>query len=205
MKSTNAATTIQALDEIFQIHGLPISIKSDSGPAFKSKEFEQFCQNLGIAHSRGTPRWPQNNGLAESCMKSIKKRLQIATATGANWRGELQKYLFSYRNTPHAATGKSPAELLFGRKLRTKLPMLLPEVEDIGMRDNDAMHKAKSKMYADKKRNAVESNIEIGDEVLLQRDQVLNKTDTRFYADPFTAVDKVGSQVTVQASDGENS
>ena len=80
--------------------------------------------------------------------------------------------------------------------------MLLPEVEDIGMRDSDAMHKSKSKMYANKKRNVVESNIENGDEVLLQKDQVLNKTDTRFYADPFTILDKIESQVTVRASDG---
>ena len=34
-------------------------------------------------------------------------------------------------------------KLLFGGKLRTKLPMLLPEVGDIGLCGNDAVHKAK--------------------------------------------------------------
>ena len=29
-----------------------------------------------------------------------------------------------YRSTPHSTTGLSPAELLFGRKIRTKLPQL---------------------------------------------------------------------------------
>ena len=29
-----------------------------------------------------------------------------------------------YRSTPHSTTGVSPAELLFNRKLRTKLPQL---------------------------------------------------------------------------------
>jgi len=64
VKSTSAAATIAELDEIFQTFGLPQTLKSDSGPAFISHEFRQFCENLGIKHSRGTPRWPQNNGLA---------------------------------------------------------------------------------------------------------------------------------------------
>ena len=82
--STDAKTTIQALEEVFLTHGLPESLKSDSGPCFISSKFKSFCKNLDIKHSRGTPRWPCNNGLAESCMKSIKKRLQIAVNTGDN-------------------------------------------------------------------------------------------------------------------------
>ena len=29
-----------------------------------------------------------------------------------------------YRSTPHSVTGLSPAEMLFGQKIRTKLPQL---------------------------------------------------------------------------------
>ena len=203
VKSTCARTTIEVLDQLFQTHGLPFSIKSDSGPAFISNEFKCFCENLAIKHSRGTPKWPQGNGLAESCMKSIKKRLQIAVNTGTNWGSELHKFLFSYRNTPHPATGKSPAELLFGRKLRTKLPEFVThDYVDSEVRDHDAMYKAKVKVYTDRKRKAVNSDIAVGDEVLVKRDQVASKTDTTFYPEPFTVVSKSGSQVTVKSLDG---
>lgn len=38
----------------------------------------------------------------------------------------LQQILIQYRNTSHVATGKSPAELMFTKKLRTRLSLLLP-------------------------------------------------------------------------------
>ena len=34
--------------------------------------------------------------------------------------------LFAYRNTPHCTTGNSPAKLLLGRQLRTRLDLLKP-------------------------------------------------------------------------------
>ena len=205
VKSTDAKTTIQALEEVFLTHGLPETLKSDSGPCFISAEFKTFCENLDIKHSKGTPRWPPNNGLAESCMKSIKKRLQIAVNTGVDWKSELNRYLFSYRTTPHPATGKTPAELLFGRKLRTKIPDLTPDLHvlnDSDVRKRDSDYKAKTKEYADKKRKAVISDICVGDEVLLKRDQMSCKTDTPFYVEPYVVVNKKGSQVTVRSSDG---
>lgn len=38
----------------------------------------------------------------------------------------LQQILMQYKNTNHSTTGKSPAELMFARKLRTHLDLLLP-------------------------------------------------------------------------------
>ena len=47
-----------------------------------------------------------------------------AHAEGKPWQQELQKYLLAYRSTPHTTTGVSPAEQLYGRKIRTKMPEL---------------------------------------------------------------------------------
>ena len=70
-----------------------------------------------------------------------------------------------YRSTAHSVTGLSPAECLFGRKLRTKLPELSETDDEI--RDHDSEKKEKGKLYTDKKRKAVESEIKEGDQVLL--------------------------------------
>ena len=39
-------------------------------------------------------------------------------------------FLFAYRTTPHSTTGVSPAELLMGRKLKTRLDLVRPGLEE---------------------------------------------------------------------------
>ena len=41
---------------------------------------------------------------------------------------KLAKFLIAYRNTPHSTTGASPAELLLGRPLRTRLDLVKPNL-----------------------------------------------------------------------------
>lgn len=48
--------------------------------------------------------------------------------THTNVQANLQRLLTQYRRTPHAITGKSPAEMLYSRKLRTRLDLLKPVV-----------------------------------------------------------------------------
>ena len=95
--------------------------------------------------------------------------MRIAQAEGKDWKDEVRKYLVAYRSTPHTTTGMNPAELLFGRKMRTKLPELREEVIASEVRDRDNGMKAKAKVYADKKRNGKESDIGPGDKVLVKR------------------------------------
>ena len=38
----------------------------------------------------------------------------------------VSKFLLKYRITPHATTSKSPAELTFGRQIKTTLDLLHP-------------------------------------------------------------------------------
>ena len=74
-----------------------------------------------------------------------------------------------YRNTPHSVTGVSPAELLFKRKLRTKLPSLPEYCHEEVVRDRDKILKQKRKEYADETRHASYSNVMPGDSVLVKQ------------------------------------
>ena len=40
----------------------------------------------------------------------------------------IAKFLFRYRVTPQTTTGHSPAELLMGRRLRTYLDLMHPDI-----------------------------------------------------------------------------
>ena len=42
---------------------------------------------------------------------------------------KIARFLFSYRNLTHSTTGVSPAELMFGRQLRSRLDLLKPSLE----------------------------------------------------------------------------
>ena len=101
----------------------------------------------GIAHRRTTSLWPQANGEIERQNRSILKRLRIAQAEGRNWKSEIDNFLVIYRSTPHSTTGVSPAQLLFGTLIRTKLPHLQEFSIEDEVRDRDNERKEKEKVY----------------------------------------------------------
>ena len=69
-------------------------------------------------------------------------------------------------------TGICPSQLLFDRKLRTKLPELSDyNVDDLEVRDRDAERKQKAKLYSDKSHRAIETDIPAGDQVLVKQDR----------------------------------
>ena len=122
LQTTTSGKVIDCLDKVFSRHGLPMSLKSDNGPQFASEEFREYCKENNIVHCKVTARWTQVNGEVERQNASLLKRIQIAQAELRDWRKETRKYLTSYRSIEHPTTGKSPAELLFARKMRGKLP-----------------------------------------------------------------------------------
>ena len=130
------------------------------------------------------------------------KRLQIAQAENKPWRAELRKYLTAYRNIPHDTTGRSPAELLFNRKVKGKITDLsIDHAYDHEVHDRDAEQKAKSKAYADIHHRASPSSIELGDEVLVQQEKT-NKLSTSFNPNPFKVVSKTGNSLVVESPTG---
>jgi transposase InsO family protein len=202
MKSTTAEKMVDSLKQIFSTHGLPVSITTDNGPQFVSDHFKTYCEVNGIVHRKTTPSWPQANGEIERQNRSILKGLKIVQAEKKDWKSELQTYLMMYRSAPHTATGVSPAELLFNRVMRTKLPEIHKYSEtDYVVRDRDAERKGQGKMYSDAKRGAAPSNIQPGDLALMKKNKE-NKLSTTFHSDPFKVVEKNGNSVVLESKEG---
>ena len=106
-------------------------------------------EQQGMRHQRVTAKWPQANGEVECQNSSRLKRLQIAHAEKKDWKKELNVSIAAYRSIPHSMTGVRPAELLFGRKIHTKLPVLSDIYVKQEVLDRDNEQKSKSKAYAD--------------------------------------------------------
>ena len=66
-----------------------------------------------------------SNGVVEAyngCLKTMLKRMCMEEPK--NWHNMLESVLFAYREVPHEATGFSPFELLYGRKVRGPLGII---------------------------------------------------------------------------------
>ena len=73
---SNANKVISLLKEMFSEHGIPKVLRSDNGPQYASAQFTDFCISWGISHKTSSPHYPQSNGFAEVCVKSVKHALQ---------------------------------------------------------------------------------------------------------------------------------
>ena len=106
--------------------GSPVTLTTDNARNLTSPEFEEFCVRCQIRHLTVTPLWPQANGLVERQNGTLLKAIRASVSERRDWQESLQSFLLAYRSTPHPSTGKSAAELIYGRHLRTKLPEVEP-------------------------------------------------------------------------------
>ena len=125
-KLTKLSTTaiIKVLTKWFNTFGWPERLRSDNGPQYRA-EFDEFCHKHNIVHENSSPYYPQSNGLSESAVKQMKFLLK---KVGENL-DDFSSRLLEFRNTPNLS-GKSPAQMFFGRRLRGKLPHL-PGANDL--------------------------------------------------------------------------
>ena len=97
--------------------GVPVCLRSDGGLQFAAEETRVFTSSWGIRHVLSSPHFPQSNGLAESAVKSVKALLK---KTGG-FNEAFHEGMLELRNTPRDG-GKSPAEIVFGKPLRSRVP-----------------------------------------------------------------------------------
>ena len=136
MHSTTTHRTIEVLREIFATHGFPRVIVSDNGPQFTSEDFSTYLLGNHIVHQLSAPYHPATNGLAESMVKIVKQWLS-KQEKGTKFGVSLSEFLRTYRNVPHTGTNRTPAEIIFGRALRTHISMVLP---NMGERMKEKLH-----------------------------------------------------------------
>ena len=197
---TSGEDNVAALDSILARHGNPAVLITDNGAPFNGGHdhiLQKYLRQEGIRHKpTESAEDPEANGLAEAFMKHCKKVWHTAIIGNKDPKMQLQKHLKMFRATPHPTTGKSPAELLFARRFRTKLPDIRtnPDREDIQQaREQDRKEKARQKMYKDNKSNVRPHNIKEGDTILLERKTT--KANSPYDPRPYTAEAVHGTQI----------
>ena len=118
--STSAAVCAEIATIVTEL-GLPHVIRSDNGPCYTSKEFQQMLQRYNITHQTSSPHHPRSNGFVERMVGVAKKLMDKAGSAGK----PRISGLYEYRVTPQSGSITSPLQLITQCTPREKdLPQL---------------------------------------------------------------------------------
>ena len=119
ISNKTCASVISTLKNMFTCFGLPIEIFYDNGQPFSSLEFKNFAKRYQIKLTTSSPLYPRSNGMVERYNQIVKNL--FTKVIEENSTDPFLSILY-YNNTPKNNL-PSPAEIMFGRKTRTLLPV----------------------------------------------------------------------------------
>jgi transposase InsO family protein len=186
-KATAEACAKCLVDEVIPRYGTPRKVISDNGSQFVSEIMQQTAYCLGIEQILTPVYYPATNP-EERRNRELTVQLAIAVEkTHDRWSLALPSVRFAMNSTVHAALGKTPAFLCFGRELRTPLeahhdlravldnenfvPEITPHLRTMtdilkDVRETYERQQDKVKKYADLRRRP-SPPFEVGDRVLV--------------------------------------
>ena len=126
--------------------------------------------------------------MVERFNQELKHVLHAAYAEDKDPEEEVQKYVASYRNTPHSSTGEKPSKLLFGREVATKLPRMQKTPRGSYHREarkRDEKAKKGMKEIYDKKKRVKRVELKVGD-LAYRRNRAVTTTRGPWDPEPYT-------------------
>ena len=153
LTSKTAKEVINKTKANFARHGIPDQVFSDNGQPFSSSDFENFAAVYGFEHNTSSPNYSQSNGKVENVVKTAKNLMKKAI--------DSQSYphlaLLAWRNTPSESVNSSPAQRIFGRRTKTRIPtsvQLLKLQLPVDVEQKLRKNKAKQTFYYDRFKGA---------------------------------------------------
>lgn len=218
LKELSSTSVVDALLSIFARVGFPAEIQSDQGSIFTSALTTTFFEKCGITLVHSSVYHPQSNSVER--LQSVLKRVlrALGVEQSRDWEACLPAAMFALRTAPDESTGFSPAELVYGRTLRTPLRMLRESWEGHGenqtvveyvlellTRLNDAkgiveenMKRAQQKAKAYYDRSAKLRTFKVNDRVMILVPSRKNKLDVQWEG-PARVVQKLSETIKLRS------
>ena len=118
---------------------------TDNATIFISADIQELICGNCIAHRTIEPKHSGGNGLAERPVREVKLAMQRCTVDGVCMNLALQRWLFQQRRIPHSKTSVSPAELILGRRPKSRLDLIHPDLRRIVLSEQE-----KQRTYSDR-------------------------------------------------------
>lgn len=113
---TTSKHVVIALKSMVARCGIPDEVMSGNGTQFASEELRRFAEQWEFKHMISSPGFTQPNDQNQQVIQTMKILLKKAQER------DLYLALLEYRNAPLDGVKLSPAQLLMGKRLKTKLP-----------------------------------------------------------------------------------
>ncbi|CAF0940190.1 unnamed protein product [Brachionus calyciflorus] len=108
-------------------YGIPHGIFSDQGTQYQSKLLDIVYDHLDIKRPKTTPFHPQCDGKSERTVQTLKNIIKcFDDENQESWDLDFQKYAFAYNSSVHSITNQTLFEMIFGRKPRIPIDILIP-------------------------------------------------------------------------------
>lgn len=132
-KSTDAASFLPALIDIYGRYGIPAFLRTDKGPQFDNELISMFIAYFEQERQFTLPYRPQSNGLVERRNQDLLKNLKILVheiQQFKNWSFFLPLVQRILNTSYHSAIGTQPVKMVFGNNTMLSerlLPQFTPE------------------------------------------------------------------------------
>ncbi|KAF8761978.1 hypothetical protein RHS01_00172 [Rhizoctonia solani] len=207
---TSKKVTAKGLADLFithvwKLHGLPVKTISDRGTTFTGKFLRALYQRLGVKPAFSSAYHPKSDGQTERVNQFIEFYLRsYVAADHLDWATWLPLAEYAYNNAKHAATGKTPFELVYGQNPvmnPSNIPANVPEADAVADTLAQEWREAESALRMSKERMTRDKGIipeyTVGKKVWLDGKNVelrtnSNKLDPKRLG-PFKITEKVSS------------
>ena len=161
---------------------------------------QEFADKHNIQLQKTPPLHPSSNSI-ETFMRPLGQTMKIGHNNKQNERGTLHPALDNYRQTPHPATGISPAAMLFRDGMQSKLPRRsVTENQVTEARIKDALKKDDNETHINSLKYRKQSSFKVGDIVWIRNYNKQRKFDPLFIPEPYeiTQINPEGNKITVK-------
>ncbi|QRW26817.1 Retrotransposable element Tf2 protein [Rhizoctonia solani] len=207
---TSKKVTARGLADLFithvwKLHGLPVKTVSDRGTTFTGKFLRALYQRLGVKPAFSLAYHPESDGQTERVNQFIEFYLRsYVAANHSDWAAWLPLAEYAYNNAKHAATGKTPFELVYGQNPvmnPSNVPANVPEADNVADTLAREWKEAESALRLSKERMTRDQGTipeySIGEKVWLDGKNVelrtnSNKLDPKRLG-PFKILEKISS------------
>ena len=198
ISSTRAESIIPALKDIYNNYGRPETQISDNGPPFNSKKMTEFAAQNNTELQKIAPLRPSSNPV-ETLMRPLGKATKIAHRNKKNEKDTFELLLNNYRDTPHPATGLTPASMLFRDDKCSIFPRKSVRTKDIiEAKEKDQKMKLQRTDEMNESKHKKQAEIDIGDRILIRNYLKQHEFDPLFLPQPHIVSSTNKNYITVQ-------
>uniref|UniRef100_A0A8D8SYR9 Uncharacterized protein K02A2.6 n=1 Tax=Cacopsylla melanoneura TaxID=428564 RepID=A0A8D8SYR9_9HEMI len=180
---------IMSEKRIFCVHGIPAEVFCDKNP-FSSYEIRRFASEWNFTLRTASPNHAQSRAMVGKAVGIVKDMFKKSAHEGK----DINLFLLNYRNSPVAGFPWPPAQLLYSRQLRSKLPvapvhLLSTVVDPVVSRNRMLSHQNDQELWYNRMRGKQCNEFYVGESVLVrnvktnvwERGIVVEKMNFRLY------------------------